>query len=86
MWQFDGQWCRIRLQDSEDAGRGPSWASVAPPANVITSPTRQVVPVAGAVIVAAGAVLPTLIVTADVAEAPRLSVTRRLATNVPLVE
>ena len=79
LWQFDGQWCRISLQDSADAGSGPSCASVALPAKSITSPTFQVVPAAGEVIVAVGGVLPALIVTAAVPDAPWLSVTRRLA-------
>ena len=54
VWQLDGQWWRIRPQLSLDAGSGPSCASVALPANLITSPTFQVVPAAGAVIVAVG--------------------------------
>ena len=79
VWQFDGQWWRIRSQLSREAGSGPSWASVAPPANWIRSPTRQVVPGAGEVIVAVGGVLPTLIVTVASPVAPWLSVTRRPA-------
>jgi hypothetical protein len=47
------------------------------------SPAAQVVPGAGAPIVAVGGVLPTSIVTAAVLEAPRLSVTLRLAVYTP---
>ena len=36
----------------------------------MTSPTLQVVPAAGAVIVAVGGVLPTVIVTVSVSDAP----------------
>jgi hypothetical protein len=79
VWQLDGQWWRIRSQDRADGGSGPSCASVALPANSITSFTPQVLRAAGAVMVAVGAVLPTVIVTDAVPEAPWLSVTRRLA-------
>jgi hypothetical protein len=57
----------------------PACASVALPANSITSFTLQVLLAAGAVMVAVGAVFPTVIVTDAVPEAPWLSVTRRLA-------
>ena len=57
----------------------PSWASVACPEKLMTSPTFQVVAAAGASMVAVGAVLPTLMVTESVSEAPWLSVTRRPA-------
>ena len=33
VWQLDGQWLRIRLHESAEAGSGPSCASVALPAN-----------------------------------------------------
>ena len=45
----------------------------------MTSPTFQVVPAAGASMVAVGGVLPTVMVTVAVSEAPWLSVTRRPA-------
>ena len=62
---------RAVLEDQATTGRrgsGPSCGSVALPANWITSPTRHVVPGDGRVIVAVGGVLPTVIVTAAVAE------------------
>ena len=61
------------------AGSAPSWASVALPEKLITSPTFQVVPAAGESIDAVGAVFPTVIVTESVADAPWLSVTLSLA-------
>ena len=80
VWYFGGiAAAETAYQLSLDAGSGPSCASLALPAKLITSPTFQVVPAAGAVIVAAGGVLPTLIGTAAVLDAPALSVTRRLA-------
>ena len=57
-------------------GRLPSWASVALPEKAIGSPTFQVNPVLGDVIVAVGGVLPARIATESVADAPWLSVTR----------
>ena len=45
----------------------------------MTSPTFQVVPAAGASMVAVGGVLPTVMVTESVSLAPWLSVTRRVA-------
>jgi hypothetical protein len=45
----------------------------------MTSPTFQVVPAAGVVMVAVGGVLPTVTVTVAVAERPAGSVTRSLA-------
>jgi hypothetical protein len=75
----------IRLHDRDDAGSGPSWASVALPANWIRSPTFQVVPGAGELIVAVGGELPTAIWTAAVLEAPWLSVALRLAVKTPWV-
>ncbi len=45
----------------------------------MTSPTCQVVPAAGRLIVAVGAVLPTVIVTESVSDAPTGSVTRSVA-------
>ena len=57
----------------------PSWASVALPEKLITSPTFQVVPAAGVLITAVGAVFPTEIVTESVADAPWLSVTLSVA-------
>ena len=59
-----------RPATARDAGSVPSCASVALPAKVIASPTFHVVPAAGAVIVAVGGVLPTLIETAAVLDAP----------------
>ena len=75
-WQFDGQCCRTRLQLNADAESGPSWASVAEPEKVMTSPTFHVVPATGASMVAVGGVFPTLIVTESVSDAPFESVTR----------
>jgi hypothetical protein len=49
------------------------------PEKVMTSPTFQVVPAAGVVMVAVGGVLPTVTVTVAVAERPAGSVTRSLA-------
>ena len=65
----------IRSHFRAEPGRVPSSASVAEPEKLITSPTFQVVPAAGVVMVAVGGVLPTVIVTESVSEAPRLSVT-----------
>ena len=75
VWQLDGQCCMMRSHFSAEAGRVPSCASVAEPEKVRTSPTFQVVPAAGVVMVAVGAVLPTVMVTEAVSEAPTLSVT-----------
>src|SRR5829696_8485432 len=75
VWQLDGQWWRIRSQVSAEAGRVPSCGSVAEAEKLITSPTFQVMPAAGALMVAVGAVLPTLTVTVVVAERPPGSVT-----------
>ena len=66
-WQFDGQCCMTSSHDSAEGGRLPSWVSTAEPENVMTSPTRHVVPAAGALIVAVGAVLPTTMTTVSVA-------------------
>jgi hypothetical protein len=85
VWQLDGQWCRITVHESAEGGSGPSWASVAAPAKWTRSPTRQVAPGAGELMVAVGGVLPTVIVTAAVLDAPRASVTRRLAVKTPSV-
>ena len=46
-WQFDGQCCWISSHDRAEDGSVPSWASVALPEKLITSPTFQVVPAAG---------------------------------------
>jgi hypothetical protein len=60
VWQVDGQWWRIRSQVSAEVGRVPSCGSVAEPEKPITSPTFQVVPAAGVLMVAVGGVLPTV--------------------------
>ena len=58
-----------------EGANGPSCASLADPPKLMTSPTRQLVDCAGLVIVAIGAVLPTLMTFVATDEAPRLSVT-----------
>jgi hypothetical protein len=78
-WQFEGQCCRTSSHVRAEAGRTPSCASAADPEKLMTSPTFQVVPAAGVVIVAVGTVLPTVIVTEAVADAPATSVTLRTA-------
>jgi hypothetical protein len=52
---------------------------VAEPEKLMMSPTFQVVPAAGRVMVAVGGVLPTVIVSVAVPESPPESVTRSLA-------
>src|SRR4029453_7763771 len=84
-WQFDGQCCSTKAQLSAEGGSGPSCPSVAEPMNDMTSPTFHVVPAAGLLIVATGAVLPTVMVTVFAPDAPEGSVTRRAAVTVPCV-
>lgn len=79
---MDGQWCSTSDQLSALGGSGPSLGSVADPAKVIVSPTFQVVPVPGLVIVAVGA-RSGVDRHRCAAVAPWLSVTCRLAAYVP---
>ena len=78
-WQLEGQCCMTSSQVRADAGRVPSCVSVAEPEKLMTSPTFQVVPAAGVLIDAVGAVLPTVMVTLSVPVAPAPSVTRSVA-------
>ena len=71
------------VQLSALAGSVPCSGSVADPRNEMVCPTRHVVPAVGSSIVAVGFVLPTVMITASVADAPRPSVTRRRAVKVP---
>jgi hypothetical protein len=50
------QWCSTISQESAEAGRVPSWASVAVPENVTTSPTFHRELAAGEVMVTVGGV------------------------------
>ena len=75
-WQLDGQCWIASFQSRSVASSAPSCSSVALPAKAIGSPTFQVRPVVGEVIVAVGGVLPARMATASIAEAPWLSVTR----------
>src|SRR5262245_15632291 len=82
-WQLDGQCWRTSCHVSALAGRVPSWASVAVPEELMTSPTFHVVPAAGDTMVAVGGVLPTAMATESVSEAPCGSVTRNEAVYEP---
>jgi hypothetical protein len=54
VWQLDGQWNSVRFQESADPGSVPSCTSVGEPAKLMMSPTFQVVPAAGAVMLTVG--------------------------------
>src|SRR5687767_1292133 len=88
-WQLVGtsaeQWCRTSCQDSADAGRVAPCPFVAEPAKAIDSPTRHVVPVAGAEMTGLGGA-PAVTVSETVAVSPALSVTRRRTVYVPAEE
>jgi hypothetical protein len=83
LWQVDGQCCISSSHDSAEGGRAPSWASVAEPEKLRTSPTFHAVPDVGVAMVGVGAVLPTEMTTVSVAVSPSLSVTRSDAAKVP---
>ena len=82
-WQVEGQWWRTSSHWKAEAGSAPLWASVPVPENAMLSPTAQVVAAVGAVIVATGAVLPTVITIEAMSVAPLVSVTRSLTVTCP---
>src|SRR6266511_3697444 len=84
MWQSVGeeQWWRRSVHVSRDAGSVPSWASVAPPENVMVSPTFHFNEALGVVIVAMGGELPAVMVTDAALTAPCGSVTRSISSHV----
>jgi hypothetical protein len=76
VWQSLGQWWRITVHVSADAGSVPSCASVAEPEKLIVSPTFHVSVDDGVEIVGVGGVLFAVIVIGlETVEAPWLSVT-----------
>src|SRR4051812_33514078 len=88
VWQDDGlvrlQCWRLMCQLSGLGGSATPRKSVAEPENVIVSPTTQVVPVAGDVIVAVGGV-PAVTTTEVVSALPPGSLTRRPTVTTPAV-